>query len=48
VRAVLEMPDEVRQSQTDSSVFLFYKLERKGRWVCVPAFFLRPRDPSFL
>jgi hypothetical protein len=34
VRAALETPDEIRQSQTDSSVFLFYKLQRKGRWVC--------------
>jgi hypothetical protein len=37
VRAALEMPDEVRQSQTDSAVLLFYKLQRKGRWLCAVA-----------
>lgn len=37
VRVALESPDEVRQSLTDSTVFLFYKTERAKRWVCVVA-----------
>ena len=34
VRSALENPDEVRQSKTDGSVFLFYKSEGLKRWVC--------------
>ena len=37
VRAALEEPDEIRQSRRDSDVFLFYRLERPGRWTCVVA-----------
>jgi|SRR6266436_602082 len=34
VKEVLRRPDEVRLSRTDSSVFLFYKLQRERRWAC--------------
>jgi hypothetical protein len=34
VRDALEHPSEIRQSKSDSSVHLFYKPERSGRWVC--------------
>jgi len=37
VRVALESPDEARQSQSDSTVFLFYKTERDRRWVCAVA-----------
>jgi hypothetical protein len=33
----LTAPDEVRQSRSDSEVFLFYKIERERRWVCAVA-----------
>ena len=32
--AALENPEEIRRSKTDSSVYLFYKTQRKGRSVC--------------
>jgi len=35
VRKTLEKPDEVRLSRSDPAVYLFYRSERKGRWVCV-------------
>ena len=34
VANTLKNPDEVRQSQTDPDVFLFYKAERADRWLC--------------
>jgi len=34
VEAVLAEPDEIRKSKSDPSVFLFYKSQRAGRWVC--------------
>jgi hypothetical protein len=34
VQAALESPTEIRQSKSDAQVFLFYKPERIGRWVC--------------
>ncbi len=34
VQAVLQAPDEVRRSRSDPSVFLFYRLEQPGRWLC--------------
>lgn len=37
VQRVLEDPDEVRRSRTDESVFLFYRMERPGRWLCAVA-----------
>ncbi len=33
----LQNPDEVRISQRDSEVFLFYRVQRPGRWICVLA-----------
>jgi len=34
VKEILENPDEIRRSQSDTNVFLFYKLERHKRWIC--------------
>ncbi|OGX04615.1 MAG: hypothetical protein A3G87_08230 [Omnitrophica bacterium RIFCSPLOWO2_12_FULL_50_11] len=34
VKNTLQHPEQIRQSKTDSSVYLFYKAYRKGRWVC--------------
>ncbi len=34
VRDTLQNPSEIRQSKGDSDVYLFYKTERMGRWVC--------------
>ncbi len=34
VQDVLQSPDEVRRSRSDSAVLLFYRLESRGRWLC--------------
>ena len=34
VKAALQKPSEIRVSKTDRRVYLFYKPERVGRWVC--------------
>ena len=34
VRNTLEKPDEIRQSKSDESVYLFYRAEREKRWIC--------------
>lgn len=34
VKAALRDPSEIRQSKNDPNVYLFYKPERLGRWVC--------------
>lgn len=34
VKETLHNPEEVRQSKSDPNVYLFYKPERIGRWVC--------------
>lgn len=34
VKDTLENPSEIRQSRSDAVVYLFYKPERIGRWVC--------------
>lgn len=34
ISQVLENPEEVRQSKGDPAVYLFYKTQRVGRWVC--------------
>jgi hypothetical protein len=34
IQETLAQPDEVRQSRRDPAVYLFYRLERAGRWVC--------------
>src|SRR5262249_22162096 len=37
VKTVLETPEEVRQSRSDPTVFLFYRLQYVNRWLCVVA-----------
>ena len=37
VAEVLEDPSEIRRSRSDSNVFLFYRVERHGRWLCAVA-----------
>jgi len=37
VMDVLQNPSEIRQSKSDAMVYLFYKGERIGRWVCAVA-----------
>ena len=34
VQATLIQPDEIRRSRGDSNIYLFYKLQREGRWLC--------------
>lgn len=34
VQRALLLPDEIRRSKRDPSVFLFYRLDRPRRWVC--------------
>lgn len=34
VQQTLRQPDEIRSSKSDPNVYLFYKPERIGRWVC--------------
>ena len=34
VKDTLENPTEIRRSKSDPQVYLFYKPERIGRWVC--------------
>lgn len=46
VKGVLEAPDEIRQSRTDSQVLLFYKGEAPKRWTCAVA--KRAGDDGFL
>ena len=35
VQEALHAPDEIRVSKKDPQVYLFYKSERPGRWLCV-------------
>ena len=37
VRQVLRDPEQIRQSRSDPSVYLFYRAERPGRWTCAVA-----------
>jgi hypothetical protein len=37
VQVTLQQPSEIRQSKSDLAVYLFYKPERIGRWVCAVA-----------
>ena len=37
VKDTLQNPNEIRQSKSDPAVYLFYKPERLGRWVCAVA-----------
>lgn len=34
VMATLEQPEEIRVSKSDSKVFLFYRTQKPGRWIC--------------
>jgi len=37
VASALRDPIEIRRSRSDGHVYLFYRLERTGRWLCVVA-----------
>ena len=37
VQNVLRNPDEIRRSRSDPAVYLFYRMERPGRWICAVA-----------
>jgi hypothetical protein len=37
VQETLERPEAIRQSRKDPAVYLFYRLERPGRWICAVA-----------
>ena len=37
VKYALSEPEEIRLSQRDQSVYLFYRLERRERWICAVA-----------
>ena len=37
VQRALQAPDEIRRSRSDPAVYLFYRLERPGRWICAVA-----------
>ena len=34
VKNTLAQPDEIRRSRSDAQVYLFYRAEPLGRWVC--------------
>ena len=37
VKETLENPEQIRVSRSDPKVFLFYKMQRPGRWICAVA-----------
>jgi hypothetical protein len=37
IQKTLESPEEVRVSQSDPAVYLFYREDRPGRWLCAVA-----------
>jgi hypothetical protein len=37
VQQTLRDPDQIRQSRSDPSVYLFYRVERPSRWICAVA-----------
>ena len=37
VQDTLRLPEEIRQSRSDPAVYLFYRPERPGRWICAVA-----------
>jgi len=37
VQRALRDPDQIRQSRSDPSVYLFYRAERPDRWICAVA-----------
>lgn len=46
VRQTLMHPEEIRLSRSDPAVYLFYKTEKVGRWVCAVA--KRENNDGFL
>ena len=36
-KETLENPEQIRVSRSDPKVFLFYKIQRPGRWICAVA-----------
>ena len=46
VQNTLRMPDEIRRSRGDPAVYLFYRSEHPGCWVCAVA--KRLNDEGFL
>ena len=46
VRSVLETPEEIRQSRSDPTVYLFYREQKPKRWFC--AVCKREGDDGFL
>ncbi len=46
VQEALVNPDQIRCSRRDQNVYLFYKAERAGRWICVVI--RRSDDDGFL
>jgi len=46
VKETLENPEQIRSSRNDPNVFLFYKIQRPGRWICVVT--RRLNDEGFL
>ena len=46
VKKTLEDPDEIRQSKSDESVYLFYRAEHEKRWICAVS--KRTSDEGFL
>jgi hypothetical protein len=46
VQSAVGAPDEIRRSRSDPTVYLFYRLERPGRWTCAVA--KRLNDEGFL
>ena len=44
VELALRDPDEIRRSKIDPMVYLFYKQERPGRWICAVAKRVDDRD----
>ncbi len=37
VKETLENPGQIRVSRSDPKVFLFYRIQRPGRWICAVA-----------
>jgi hypothetical protein len=37
VKETLENPAQIRVSRSDPKVFLFYRIQRPGRWICAVA-----------
>jgi hypothetical protein len=46
VKETLATPEQIRASQSDPNIFLFYKIQRPGRWICAVS--RRLNDEGFL